>query len=172
MKRLLLLLSMLAAAGIARLAQAGTVSYQFINQTSLSFDYSLQLANVSDIFSSNRSYLGKNTPAELTRIPVFGPGQMSDMRSYEVASTPYRDGVSFNFMTEDGARYGLRPAFFFHTCNISRSTSGVNVQFVLVDRGSREEPKLVLIEYTPDGDTCEYRVTEGFGPVLWGGTEP
>ena len=169
MRRFVIMLAAWLCVGSAASAQAGTVSYQFINRTSLSFDYSLQLANATATQFTNHSYLGKEIYPDLTSTPSIWPQQASPWQSYTPARWDQKDAVAFNMRTGNGTNYGLLAPFGYHACGIPSDADGVNMQFVLEDRGPPGDPKLVLIEYTPDGNTCEFRVAQRVGPVLWGG---
>ncbi|MDE2119157.1 MAG: hypothetical protein KGJ64_00545 [Betaproteobacteria bacterium] len=168
MRRLFLSVFTVLVVATAGLAHAGTVSYELINRTDLSFDYSLQLAHVLYFTSpTNPSYLGKSTFSQLTDTPSIGGQQVSSFQSYIPATAPRQDGVAFAMRTPDGKTYGMWPTLEGHTCEIPRDADGVNVQFVLLNRGRSGAQKLHLIEYTPDGGTCDFSVVPGGGTPLW-----
>lgn len=170
MQRLLLMLWAAVATCVSIPAHAGTVSYQFVNKTNLSFDYSLQLANQFEELIRNASFLGKNTIRDLGTTPVIGPQQGSHWQSYEVAPSYGSDVISFNMLLPDGKAYGLRykfPAGRQHSCQIPADAHGVNVSIVLEQ--DPHDGELRLLEYSPDGDVCRFPVEQGFGPSLWGG---
>ncbi|MDE2120890.1 MAG: hypothetical protein KGJ64_09360 [Betaproteobacteria bacterium] len=167
MKRWLLTLFALFVVAAAGPAHAGAVSFNFVNKTSLSFDYSLQLANGHKNQFLNVSTLGKATVQELTATPSIGPHQASHWQSYEVASSNDFDLIAFNMMTPDGRAYGLRWRVLkpdLHYCQVPAHASGVNMSIALEQ--DPQDGSLRLLEYTPDGDVCSFPVTAGFGPSV------
>lgn len=170
MKRLFLPLFTMFVVATTGFAHAGTVTFQFINKTPLSFDYSLQLAN-QDIGTgiSNLVTVGKENVQRLTTTPSIGPQQASHWQSYQVSSHTGFDLIAFNMMTPDGQTYGLRRKTLkasAHYCLVSNDFPGANMTIVL-----EQDPRdagLKLREYTPDGDVCTFGVTQGYGPSLDG----
>lgn len=158
----------LSACGIALAqphARADSVSYQLINQTELSFDYSLQLANMQGRHITSPSYLGKSTTSQMSVAPILGPGERSPWQSYQLGSWQQADGVAFNMLLPDGRRFGMKNVLAYHSCNIARNWGGTNVMFVLEHEDGGNS--LQLIEYTPEGGHCTFGITEGYGPTLW-----
>lgn len=157
MRRLFLSVFAVLVVATAGLAHAGTVSYQLVNRTDLSFDYSLRMANLGFETVSHQSYLGKRSAAELSVTPSIGPRQASSWQSYQVAPWYDNDGVGFDMLTSDGRVYELHRDGSYALCDLPDGSQGVNVPVVLEQVAG--SAALQLRVYTPDGDACVLQVT-------------
>ena len=168
MKRLKTMAAVVGLSSLASLAHAGTARYEFHNESKMSFDYSLQLAQVegSAVYMSTASWLGKYRSDDLTQQPISTPGQISPENTYQIGGWKQDDGVAFSLLTADGRQFGLRKDTFHHTCNLYRNWDDVIVVFRFKERSDSQAP-YQLIEELPDGSQCSFDVTEGYGPSLW-----
>ncbi len=168
MKRLKTMAAVVGLSSLASLAHAGTARYEFHNESKMSFDYSLQLAQVegSVVYMGTASWLGKYRSDDLTLEPIIAPSQISPENTYQIGGWKQADGVAFNLRTADGRQFGLRKDTFHHTCNLYRNWDDVMVVFTFKERSDTQAP-YQLIEQLPDGSQCAFDVTEGYGPSLW-----
>ncbi len=147
-----------------------SVHVEFRNDTSLRFDYSLQLANSigEDMEYQPGQFVsfGKPSLVELTNQPIMPAHGHSVDKSYAIASYLEHDHVAFNMVTVDGQEWGLRGIVggsFQHGCRLSQDWNGKWIMFLLEQHGAG---KLVLVERLPNDDECVFTVTPGFGPSL------
>ncbi len=150
------------------LAHAATLPFRFLNNTALSFDYSLQLANASQQGApAHGVYLGKVSAARLSALPIIEPGGRSIVKDYEIAPGRGGDLVAFNLRTADGHRWGLRKLApgAQHTCSLSPDWDGEDLTFVLQPHGP-DGRGLKLLELLPTHQSCSFAMTPGYGPSL------
>ncbi len=151
------------------LAHAETVRIDFTNETSLTFDYSLQLGQAHRLRKREDrvTFLGRASTAELSRHwPSSRPGQTSAEKTYTL-EPHYADEVAFNMLTQNGEKWGMRSFTVLpgdmHVCSIPLASDGKLVHFIL---RQYEGGHLELREMPPVGSPCDFDITKGYGPSV------
>lgn len=176
--------SALACALLAAAARAGAVDLHVIlvNNARDGFDYSLQMANANGNDLRNRTFLGKETSREITDNPILMPGQAADSVHY--LSTEPGDGaddaISMNlrvYYHDDGGPgsrsfhmdRGMMNKIFDrpHTCDLRAGGPVHDGETIVLAFSESMWTPYMLNEILPNGDSCTFYISRGFGPTLW-----
>lgn len=180
----ILLCTLVACNYIAQAQQNFYSKIQFVNNSDLSFDFSLLMKSKSEgsqevrrVGYKNPAWLGKYSPDQLTNIPIsfaktpfpvetfywtWKPGCFDTPNPVECISD-HNDYIGFDLMTTTGRTMGLTNKPFIggaHFCSMTEKDNDGDIVFNF-ENGS---DGYILYIVMPVSTGCSFPVTDGYGP--------
>lgn len=175
----LALLSALACMSASASASAVELRVRLYNLTQMAIDYSLQMAYVDGDNLRNRVSIGKEYIQDLGDQPELMPGELSYAVPYITMSRGAEgdDAISLNMRMRMEwpsvpayyVNFGMLPKPFsrLHYCDVHRSIQLRDGEIILLVLTRSQPWPFVLSEVLPNGDSCSFNLTRGFGEEIW-----
>lgn len=168
-------------AGAQLPAGAAELQVRMVNNTPYGIDFSLQMAQRHGARVSAPTFLGKALSTQIGYVPILD-GQGAATSDVPYASTDPGNGddaISLNLRMRvtwnegynwEYVELGMLRKIFGgpHVCDVHAGGPVHDGEIVLLDLQPSTLRPYVLSEILPNGDSCSFYISRGFGPVVWG----